>query len=342
MTLPHVSELTVAIPTCNGARHLREAVRSILAQTGARFDLIVCDDRSEDQTLEMVRELAGDRARIAVNSERLGLAGNWNRCVALSQTDWVSVFHQDDVMKPWHLAVTLGAIESSKDVRLGFVAGDSQTIDEEGHPVNPSIVDPGGNLIPVKGPYSLRVTVLEPGKFTKYLTDQNPLRCSAVTLNRKAHADVGGFDPRLRYVVDWDFWLRVARRWGVAWRSGDPSVLIRWHSRSETHRFKTGTADLDETLQLLERIEADNRNDQHRQRLPRNDGKRRLARAFLNRAYDALRAGQIDLAQNCLKRGVSLSPRLIGTIMADPRLAVQMAALTVAPTAAKRMFGKHN
>lgn len=41
MASPREPELTVAIPTCNGARHLRAAVKSVLAQTGVRFDLIV-------------------------------------------------------------------------------------------------------------------------------------------------------------------------------------------------------------------------------------------------------------------------------------------------------------
>ena len=56
---------------------------------------------------------------------------------------------------------------------------------------------------------------------------------------RAARRDVGGFDPTLRYVLDWDFWLRVARRWKVAWLAR-PTVRVRWHPASETHRFKTG------------------------------------------------------------------------------------------------------
>ena len=76
--------LTVAVPTCNGARHLAEALRSVLSQEGVAFELLVSDDRSDDDTLEVVRTAAGDRARIEVNSERLGLAGNWNRCAALA------------------------------------------------------------------------------------------------------------------------------------------------------------------------------------------------------------------------------------------------------------------
>ena len=70
---PNRPRLTVALPTCNGARHLREALLSIRAQERVAFDLIVSDDRSDDETLAIVREEVGDRARISVNSERLGL-----------------------------------------------------------------------------------------------------------------------------------------------------------------------------------------------------------------------------------------------------------------------------
>ena len=46
--------LTVAIPTCNGAVHLGEAIRSILSQAGVAFELVVSDDRSDDETLAVV------------------------------------------------------------------------------------------------------------------------------------------------------------------------------------------------------------------------------------------------------------------------------------------------
>ena len=82
--MDQVSRLTVALPTCNGARHLRDALASIKSQSDVAYDLIVSDDRSDDDTLACVQEEVGDRARISVNSERLGLAGNWNRCVELS------------------------------------------------------------------------------------------------------------------------------------------------------------------------------------------------------------------------------------------------------------------
>ena len=81
----------------------------------------------------------------------------------------------------------------------------------------------------------------------------NPLRCSAVSIRVEAHRAVRGFDPSFRYVVDWDFWLRVSRSWKVAWLAR-PTVKVRWHGKSETHRFKTGRADLDENRRMLEAL----------------------------------------------------------------------------------------
>src|ERR1700733_2192982 len=98
---------TVAIPTYNGARHVEEAVTSVIAQDDVPFELIISDDRSTDDTLDRIRRAAGDRPRIQVNSERLGLAGNWTRCVALARTPFVGVFQQDDLMGPGHLAAHL-------------------------------------------------------------------------------------------------------------------------------------------------------------------------------------------------------------------------------------------
>ncbi len=55
--------LTVAIPTYNGAAHLSEALSSILRQDNVAFALVVSDDYSDDDTLEVVRATAGSRAR---------------------------------------------------------------------------------------------------------------------------------------------------------------------------------------------------------------------------------------------------------------------------------------
>jgi GT2 family glycosyltransferase len=317
--------LTVAVPSCNGARHLPAALRSICAQEGVAFDLVVADDRSDDETLAVVRSIAGDRARVAVNSERLGLAGNWNRCVALSRTPLVAIFHQDDVMSPGHLRAHAAAFAAGAG--LGLVCGAADVIDERGDAV-PAAAVGRGDLGPSDRWFP-------PGGFVAALAAANPVRCSSATIRAAAHADVGGFDPSYRYAVDWDFWIRLARRWGVAWLAR-PTVAVRWHPASETHRFKAGTDDLEEQIRLLAALDAR----EGRRPSVRRAADHRLARAFLNRAHDALRGGDAALARRCLRRAVGLRPGIVGTIARDPRLAAQMAAVAVAPRAAARLFAR--
>lgn len=319
--------LTVAIPTFQGARHLAVALRSVLRQEDAPFELVVSDDRSDDETTSIARAEAGDRVRIVVNSERLGLAGNWNQCVALSRTPFVAVFHQDDVMEPGHLASHLSAFASAE--RVGMAASAAEVIDADGQPVPETIVARGG-LGPTDRTFA-------PGEALAHMAAGNPLRCSAITLRKAAHEDIGGFDPSYRYVVDWDAWLKIARRWGVAWRAR-PTVAIRWHAASETHRFKAGTADLDETARLLDELfSISNVGREQRRRADH-----RLARAFLSRSHEALRSGNATLARSCLVRAWKIWPGIVSSIATDPRLAAQMATLALAPQWAGRAWSRRN
>ncbi len=322
-------QITVAMPTYNGARYLAEAVRSIRAQAAdVAFDWVACDDRSDDTTSEILRAEAGDRLRVVVNSERLGLARNWNECVAQSRTPLVAIFHQDDLMHSGHLRAHLSAFEAEPGV--GLICSTTDVIDEEGRPIPESVVERGG-----LGPSD---RTFGPGELLAELAVENPLRCSAVTIRRQAHAEVGGFDPSYRYVVDWDFWLRVSTRYPATWLAR-PSVAVRWHPASETHRFKTGTADLEETSRLLEGLaQLVDRGVPDRDRRRRID--HRLARAFLNRSYEALRGGDPGLARRCLSRAVYLRPGILRTVARDPRLAAMMATLAVAPEIAGRIFSR--
>jgi len=321
--------VTVAMPTCNGARHLREALASLKSQGEVPFDLVVSDDRSADDTLAIVREAFGDRARVSVNSERLGLAGNWNRCVTLSRTPLVAVFHQDDVIRPGHLSAHLAAFAATPD--LGLIASACGVVDDTGREVPESVVGRGGC-----GPVD---RVFAAGSFASALAVENPLRCSGVTLASAAHAAVGGFDPSYRYVVDWDFWLKVGRSYSVAWLAR-PTVAIRWHSSSETHRFKTGLDDLEETARLVDDLARRDGPTLPDSRHLRRKADRRLARAYLNRAHVALKAGDTPLARRALGRSLALSPRLLAKIALDPRLAAQCVILAASLALAKRLFAR--
>ena len=146
----------------------------------------------------------------------------------------------------------------------------------------------------------------------------NPLRCSAVTIRaRPAHARSAGstrrtdtrrlglLDPRRPRPG-----RRLARPADGRRSAGTPA--------SETHRFKTGTTDLDEQARLLRPLSA---------RIDRagpkpGDFAARPTDAWRGPSsiapYDALRGGDPDLARHCLRHAVALSPRVLGTIARRP------------------------
>ncbi len=308
------AEITVAIPTYNGAAHLAEALESILRQDSPPAKLLLCDDRSTDNTIELARSIAGDRIWIIENSERLGLAHNWNRCAEVAPTEWVSIFHQDDRMEANHLQRGLAGILESHDA--GMICGAVRVIDQESVEVPSSVI---------KRPDLGKTDRYFPtGTFVNALAAENPVRCSHVFLRVAALRAVGWFDPSFRYAVDWECWHRIARGFPVRWQA-TPTVSIRWHQGSETHRFKTGIDDLHEVAAVIGTIQ---RMDQSLLDNPaqlRKAANHFLSRSFLNRSYEAAKMQQGKLAREALREAVSYQSEVLWELFRDPRLGFRLA-----------------
>jgi glycosyltransferase involved in cell wall biosynthesis len=320
--------ITVAIPSCNGEKTLEVTLRSILAQTGPPFDLLLCDDASSDTTLGLARRIAGDRLRIGRNPTRLGLAQNWNRCVELASTPFVAIVHQDDLLLPGHLEAHVAVLAS--DPSLGMTVSEARPIDAEGGPI------PGAQVGSPRAEASDRI--FAPGEFVPMLAASNPVICSAVVLRREAHQALGGFDPTWRYAVDWEFWLRLARSWGVGWVAR-PTVEFRWHAGSETQRFHRGLLDLAEQERLLGPLWAE-LGDAPPAGYPEPGAwKARLGRAYLNRVYLAINAGRPGLAKRAWRRARTLWPGIAGEVARDPRLAARMGQLWLGGVRVSRRRG---
>lgn len=317
---------TVAVPTCNGSRTIREALGSILVQKHAAFDFLLVDDASEDQTVEIARELAGDRLVCVRNESRLGLARNWNRCVELSQTPWVAIVHQDDRLMPNHLEVHERMI--GRDGGLGMTVSRATAIDEHGDalPAASGLRDSA-----VGSPKRFG-----PGEFLWELAVGNPVNCSAVVLNKEVHQLLGGFNPSWKYVVDWDYWVRLAREWAVMTTS-ETTVEYRWHPGSESHRLQNGMLDLAEQEWLLERLSQELRGESRMGKLPETaPWKLRLSRAYLNRVYTAIKGGKPALAKRAWRRARQLWPDIRWVAARDLRLSARIVQLNLGLVPPKR------
>ena len=70
---PRNPKVTILMPVYNGERHLREAIDSILNQTLSDFELLMVDDGSTDQSVEIIESFADPRIRLVHNERNLGV-----------------------------------------------------------------------------------------------------------------------------------------------------------------------------------------------------------------------------------------------------------------------------
>lgn len=89
--------ITFAIPYYANLVYLRKSIESVVGQSEADWKLLICDDGSEHaRTEELVAGFHDERLHYHANERRLGMAGNWNRCLDLADTDLVTLLHADD------------------------------------------------------------------------------------------------------------------------------------------------------------------------------------------------------------------------------------------------------
>ncbi|HEY0171442.1 MAG TPA: glycosyltransferase family 2 protein [Pyrinomonadaceae bacterium] len=126
---------SVAMCTYAGARFVGAQLESIAAQTRTPDELVVCDDRSPDETARVVEEFAARSTfpvRLHVNERNLGSTKNFERAVSLCAGDLVALCDQDDVWLPSKLARL--EEEFRRRPRAALVFSDAEVADESGRP----------------------------------------------------------------------------------------------------------------------------------------------------------------------------------------------------------------
>jgi exonuclease VII small subunit len=218
--------VSVFIPTYNGEEFVEEAVASVLAQGFSDFELVVVDDGSHDATLDIVHSFADPRIRVFQNTERLGIPGNWNRCLALAQREMFCLFHQDDVMLPDNLECKVRVLAA--DSMVSFVHSGVELVVEDSAPVVPAEwMEKAATDFVVDGDVYFR----------KLLFQGNLICAPTVVARRSLLLAVGGFDEELGFACDYEMWMKMCIGHRVAFLS-QPLVRYRWHGKNASHAYR--------------------------------------------------------------------------------------------------------
>lgn len=124
--------LSVAMCTYNGAQYLQEQLTSIANQTRMPDEVVVCDDRSSDQTVEIVRSFARSApfsVRLFINEQNLGPSKNFEKALSLCRGGLIALCDQDDYWFPEKLLRQSSTLE--QDGALDGVFSDAWLMDGE-------------------------------------------------------------------------------------------------------------------------------------------------------------------------------------------------------------------
>ena len=112
--------ISVCIPTYNGAKYIAQTIESILNQTFTDFEVIVSDDGSSDETLEIVGSFNDPRIVRIDRLSKVGAEANWNNAVATASASLVKLVCQDDLLYPQCLEVEVQTMSKSENQDVSF------------------------------------------------------------------------------------------------------------------------------------------------------------------------------------------------------------------------------
>jgi len=181
--------ISVVIPCYNQGQFLSDAIKSVLAQTWKRVELIVVDDGSMDNSSSIAQQFPTVRC---VRQAHKGLGAARNAGLALSAGEYIAFLDADDRLVP--CALKLGAEYLSKHPDDAFVHGDFRPIGEDGTAIG--AVDSLGSTL------SGYVGLLQKNYIAMHGT---------VLYRREIIQRLGGFNPLLEACEDYELYLRIAR-----------------------------------------------------------------------------------------------------------------------------------
>jgi glycosyltransferase involved in cell wall biosynthesis len=126
---------SVCMATYNGAPFVVRQLESVLKQLGPNDEIIVVDDRSKDNTVQVLIETFGDLVQVHVNEKNLGAIKSFEKAISFSSGDILFLCDQDDIWED-HKVVTV--MNSFEEQNADLVVHDAIVVDGKLEVINPS------------------------------------------------------------------------------------------------------------------------------------------------------------------------------------------------------------
>jgi len=203
--------LSILIPTWNRVSQVANAVESI-GHLHKQIEVIIVDNASSKETFKNLQKTINQysQVRLFQNHENIGMVKNWNQCIAYARADWMGLLCSDD---------------EYIDGAIPYVINLLETIEEPSLLIQDNFV-------------SKNVAHFPSGKNT--VKGLNLPLASGNFWHKKIVETIGGFDERLEYSPDAEFWPRIASQFPVV---KVKKSLAKYNAHHENYMWSTWNKD---------------------------------------------------------------------------------------------------
>jgi len=214
------------MPVYNGSEFLGEAIESILNQTFNKFEFLIIDDGSTDQSIEQIKSYNDERIRLIPNKKNIGQSASLNKGIKMARGDYIAIMDQDDI-----------SIQDRLKVQFEFME-------------NHSNIDVCGSWLELIGTYD---------GIVKYETKSERIKMNLLTNVSLAHSAVMirkstlikydlNYNSNLSIAQDYDLWVRMFEHCSFA---NIPEPLLKYRIHEKQNSKSLGEQNIVETNRVL-------------------------------------------------------------------------------------------
>ena len=249
--------VSVCIPTYNGGKFLEQSLNSIRNQTYKNIEVIISDDHSKDNTLQIAEKFKKevDFPVFIYVHEPQGIGANWNNCIRKANGVFIKFLFQDDLLNHNCIEKLIEPFRRHRINEIVMTACKRSIIIEEGAGGTESWMHFNKDLQKDLEPNEDNNYLLGKELFRNYNFLKNPknkIGEPPVTLIKKSVFDeVGLFEEDLIQILDFEFYYRVLKRNKILVLN-EKLVSFRLHADQATNKNRNrNTSDYNKYYRLL-------------------------------------------------------------------------------------------
>lgn len=235
----HFEKVSVVIPNYNYSQYLQERIDSVLQQTYPIFEVILLDDKSRDNSVEIMRQYEKDypfQVKVYENAVNSGnVFVQWEKGCSLAKGDYIWIAEADDLAKPEFVKSLMEVMEQDENVVIGYTQ--SYMMDENGKITADNYfcyTDDVDNEI-WKHDYVCEAKE----EIAKRLASKNTIpNVSALILKKQDFTMMFQEAKKFRVAGDWAFYVQVLEQGGKLAFVAESLNYHRRHSNSVTTDLK--------------------------------------------------------------------------------------------------------